>query len=374
MEEDLDLEEIIATFVAETEEGLSTMEQALIGLEARPADAELLGSIFRVAHTLKGNAAILGLAVPAEFAHALEDLLDRVRAKTVPVTAVLVTLLLEAVDVLRVMVPEAVAGAGSMQTAHRELLGRLTASAASPGSPTVAFPAEPAATTARADGARTLRVDVGKLDRMLNLSGEISIARGRLASLLAQRLAGRHREELQDALRELEDLFLDLQEQISKVRMVPVGPTFRRYVRTVRDVAAAHGKRARLVVEGEDVEVDTSVIEHIRDPLTHLVRNAPDHGIEDPGGRQRAGKDPVGRLTLRAYHEAGRIVIQLEDDGAGLSRERILARAHKAGRAADAERLTDAEVYRLIFEPGFSTAETVTDLSGRGIGMDVVRR
>jgi two-component system chemotaxis sensor kinase CheA len=145
-------------------------------------------------------------------------------------------------------------------------------------------------------------------------------------------------------------------------------------VRTVRDVAAAHGRQARLIIEGEDVEVDTTVVQHIHDPLTHMIRNALDHGIESPEVRMRKGKDPCGSVTLRAYREAGSIVIQLADDGAGLDRERILARARALGTVTDPEVLTEHELHRLVLEPGFSTAQQITDLSGRGIGLDVVRR
>uniref|UniRef100_UPI001F5AA08A chemotaxis protein CheA n=1 Tax=Anaeromyxobacter sp. SG66 TaxID=2925410 RepID=UPI001F5AA08A len=221
--------------------------------------------------------------------------------------------------------------------------------------------------------ARTLRVDVTKLDRMLDLSGEIAIARGRLTDLLEQR-AGAGAEQLLEAHREADRLYQDLQELITKARMVPIGPTFHPHARTVRDAAAALGKRARLVVEGEDVEVDTAVIEHIRDPLTHMVRNALDHGIEPPDVRRARGKAPIGTVVLRAFHEAGSMVIQVSDDGAGLDRARIAARAVAQGLAPDAARVTDEEAGRLVFEPGFSTADAVTELSGRGVGMDVVRR
>ena len=159
-----------------------------------------------------------------------------------------------------------------------------------------------------------------------------------------------------------------------KARMVPIGPSFHQHVRTVRDVASAHGKQARLVVEGEDVAVDTAVVEYVRDPLIHMVRNALDHGIEPPDARRAAGKDPAGRLTLRAFHEAGSMVIEVEDDGAGLDRERIAKKAVAMGLAAEAARLSDEDLARIVFEPGFSTAEKVTELSGRGVGMDVVRR
>jgi two-component system, chemotaxis family, sensor kinase CheA len=159
-----------------------------------------------------------------------------------------------------------------------------------------------------------------------------------------------------------------------KVRMVPVGPTFRQFVRLVRDTAVVHGKQAQLVIEEEGVEVDTTVIENLKDPLTHMIRNAVDHGIETPSVRRAAGKAVCGRVTLSARHEAGSIVIEVTDDGAGLDRERIVARAAAAGLVSDGDRLSDADVHRLIFEPGFSTAEKVTETSGRGVGMDVVRR
>jgi two-component system chemotaxis sensor kinase CheA len=156
--------------------------------------------------------------------------------------------------------------------------------------------------------------------------------------------------------------------------MVPIGPSFHQHLRTVRDVATSQGKQARLVVEGEDVEVDTAVVEIVRDPLTHMVRNALDHGIEPPEVRRAAGKDPTGRLLLRAFHDAGSMVIQVVDDGAGLDRDRIARKAVAMGLVADAARLSDEDLARVVFEPGFSTAETVTELSGRGVGMDVVRR
>jgi two-component system chemotaxis sensor kinase CheA len=159
-----------------------------------------------------------------------------------------------------------------------------------------------------------------------------------------------------------------------KLRMVPVGPTFRHFVRIVRDVALAHGKLARLVIEGVDVEVDTTIIQHLRDPLTHLVRNALSHGIEAPSARSAAGKEPSGPLTLRAFHEAGNIVIELTDDGAGLDREKILARACERGLLEAGEVPSDDRLHRFLFEPGCSTADAVDDLSGRGVGLDVVAR
>ena len=383
----IDHEAILHTFLDETEEHLCKMEEALVALETQPEDEETLQTIFRVAHTLKGNASSLGYPRVAGFAHALEDTLQRLRNRTLPVTGGLITLLLQAVDALRQMVPDAVAGNEEMQPAHEELLKVLGAAG------TMAATEEKRAAAALAarqrrqrpwgrrkediqtwrERGRTLRVDLEKLDRILNLTGEIAIARGRIRQMLEERV-GQASGDVLEAHVESDRLYLELQELVMKARMVPVGPTFRQYVRTVRDMATATGKLVRLHIEGEDVEVDTRVIEQLRDPLTHMIRNAVDHGIEAPQVRQARGKDPSGRVTLRAFHEAGSIVIQVVDDGAGLDRERIVERAKSQGLAAEPEKLKDEELYQLVFEPGFSTAETVTDISGRGVGMDIVRR
>jgi two-component system, chemotaxis family, sensor kinase CheA len=389
---DLDLQPVLQMFQAESEEGLSAAEQALVVLEARPDDEESLGTIFRATHTLKGNASSLGFQALTEFAHALEDILDRLRKRELRATTPLVTLLLRSIDALRQMVPDAVWGTEGMRPEHRTLLERLgrarSATAGALAATDAPGPAEEADDEENVAGERrrspgrrsgdrphegTVRVDIERLDRMMNLTGEIAVARGRLKQLLAD-VPGQVGEAILEAHGEADRLSQDLQELVMKVRMVPLGPLFRQYVRTVRDVAAAHGRQARLVIEGEDVEVDTTVVQHIHDPLTHMIRNALDHGIESPEVRMKRGKDPCGSVTLRAYREAGSIVIQLADDGGGLDREKILARARALGRVTDPEGLTDHELHRLVLEPGFSTAPQITDLSGRGIGLDVVRR
>ena len=159
-----------------------------------------------------------------------------------------------------------------------------------------------------------------------------------------------------------------------RVRMVPVGPIFRQYLRIVRDTAQANGKAARLVLEGEDVEIDLSMVEHLKDPLTHMIRNALDHGIEAPESRRAKGKDPCGVITIRARHDGANILIEVSDDGNGLNRQRIAERVRASGSVSDPDSLSNHELFKFIFEPGFSTAEKVTDLSGRGVGMDVVKR
>lgn len=368
---ELELEEIVATFREEAAEGLASAEVALVALERRPGDAEAIATLFRVMHTIKGNAGSLGFPAVGELAHGLEDVLDRLRKRLVAVTPAMVTDLLRSLDVLRRLLAPSSRGDVALGADERALLDGLLASAA-PASP-APVPAEGASAGGRrpADRAEgTLRVDRKKLDRMLNLTGELAIAQRRLRQTLAQGAGQTAAVEIQG---ESDQLFAELQEAVLQARMVPLGPVFRRYVRTVRDAAVAGGKQARLVVEGDDVEVDTSLVEAIRDPLTHMVRNAVDHGIELPQKRVDAGKHPTGCVTLRARHEGASIVIEVCDDGRGLDRARILTRARALGLTGEVEP-SPAELDRLILEPGVSTAPAVTQLSGRGVGLDIVRR
>jgi two-component system, chemotaxis family, sensor kinase CheA len=220
---------------------------------------------------------------------------------------------------------------------------------------------------------RTLRVDIEKLDQMLNLTGEIAIAQGRLRRMLEEVKTDAARKLL-DLQREIESLQKSLQEQVMGVRLVPVGPMFHQFARSVRDISQSHNKLARLEIVGAEVEVDTRILENLKDPLLHMIRNAVDHGIEPPKLRRAKGKNGCGLLKLSATHKAGNILIQLSDDGAGFNRERILAKARDLGLIPDGDKISDQELFNLVFESGFSTAEEVTDLSGRGVGMDVVRR
>jgi two-component system chemotaxis sensor kinase CheA len=370
---DVDRAAILETFLAECAEQFSGIEEAVVSLEEQPEDEDLVQSIFRLVHTLKGNSVSLGLAASGRLAHALEDLLDRLRARTVAVTPKTVTLVLRTVDALRGMIPEELE-TGAVRDNPTALLEELGAGR-NPRDPRSAGTLRDSEAHAalHAQRAQTLRVDVRRLDRMLDLSGEIAIARGRLARMIGDS-ASSAAPRLQEAQADMDRLYLDLQEELLGARMVVVGPTFRQHARTVRDVALQNGKRARIVVEGEDVEVDTAIIEGVRAPLTHLVRNAVDHGIESPEERAALGKDPEGRITLRASYEPGRVLIEIRDDGRGLDRARILSRARERGLVAAADQPSEAAIDRLIFEPGFSTADSVSELSGRGIGMDVVRK
>ena len=338
---------LMRTFVAEAEEQLVSMEQGLVAIELDPTDAEVLAAIFRAAHTLKGNAAVVGLQLLAQRTDAVEETLAALREGSQAVTPELISTLFGAVDELRQELRR------SLSLEDGQSAGLLSSSSGSGG----------------ASG--TLRIDATKLDRMLSLSGEISIARGRLRTQL--QVAGKDAlEHALDAHLEADRLYRELQDEIMRARLVPLGPIFRQYQRVVRDLALEHGKRAELVIEGEGVEIDTTVGEQVRGPLMHMLRNALDHGIEQPAVRRALGKSPTGRITLGARRDASHIVIELRDDGAGFSRRRIAARA---GLPVGSEPgLADGELLRLVLQPGFSTKETASDLSGRGVGMDVVRK
>jgi len=375
---DVDREAVLQVFLAETEESFLDLEESIIRLETHADDGETLGRLFRRVHSLKGDAASLGFTKIAEFVHAVENVLDGLRARTLPVSGELITLLLQCIDVLRKMVPAAATGNDELPAEGLGLLHQLVLALGHQARRPDADPAQPqehaAASSGRLRGrAQTLRVDIEKLDRMLSLMGEITIGRSRVSRML-EGSDGLQRADLVQAHEESDRLFLELQSVIIEARMVPIGDTFRGYARAVRDLAAKHGKLARLIIEGQDVELDTRVVEHIREPLTHMIGNALDHGIERPAVRVARGKDPCGSIVLRARHESGTVVIEVSDDGAGMNRERILERARAQGLVGEAAQPPDAELHSLVFQPGFSTAAAVTPHSGRGVGMDVVRR
>ena len=382
---DIDHEALMQTYLAETEEQLGQMEESLVFLETQPENKETIEVLFRAAHTLKGNAATLGFLRVAEFAHGLEDVLQKLRKGTLVAEGRLITLLLNAADYLRRVVPEYAAGTDESLLVDDKLFKRLT------GLKLEEVEEKDIGSLSGKDGRarkfgrrkddvqewvsrnKTLRVDLDRLDRLLNLAGEITIARGRSNQILEDRF-GKSAPEVLEANHGADALFLELQEEIMKIRMVPVGPMFRQHIRTVRDVARAHGKSARLVIEGGQVEVDTAMIELLKDPITHMIRNALDHGIESPETRAAKHKDPCGQLTLRASHDSGNVMIQLLDDGAGFNRKRIIEKAMSKGLISESRKLSSEEIYSFIFMPGFSTSDQVTDLSGRGVGMDVVKR
>jgi two-component system chemotaxis sensor kinase CheA len=377
---------ILKNFLIESEEGLSIMEQSILELELHSSDNEAIQSIFRVVHTMKGNASLLEIAGLLAFTHTAEDLLDQLRNGKLSVTPEIITLLLDLVDALRQMV--AMAGQGKDETGPgaKDILARISHYLMANGKigkdqghvrdgqgPLSNAEAPSDMGQVPYKTARTLRVDVAKLDRLLDLAGELTIARGRVAQMLEAK-EEMSLEELRDAHSFADSLHYELQDTILKARMVPVGPLFHQYNRTVRDLAKSLGKMAQLRIEGEDIEVDTSVFEYLKDPLLHMIRNALDHGIEQPAKRKKRGKSQTGTITVRAARESRNIVIEVIDDGAGLDKQKIIEVAQKKGLVAESQKLADQEIHQLIFEPGFTTASQVSNMSGRGVGMDVVRR
>ncbi len=489
----MDLQRFHATFFEESREGLDAMEAGLLALESGQQDPEIINSVFRAAHSIKGGAGTFGFDAIAALTHVLETLLDELRAGKRALEATAVDAMLSSVDVLRALLREAEHGQpadpqavsaikarleavlsgqaaataaptaakvddtpeawqigfvpapslfmsgndplriirelehlGSLQVAARMerlpgfdqldpleahlawdlgLVGKVprskiedtfawvvddceldirpaappslatSAPAAAPAAvaaPVTTAPAAASAPAAAQEAESSIRVAVEKVDALINLVGELVITQAMLKQV-SNALDPVHAEQLFAGLDLLERNTRDLQEAVIGVRMLPVDAVFRRFPRLVRDLSSRLGKQVRLRTIGEGTELDKGLIEKIADPLVHLVRNSIDHGLEMPDVRRDAGKDETGTITLAASHQGGHIVIEVSDDGRGLNRDKILAKAHERGLAVP-DNPTDAQVWDLIFQPGFSTADAVTDLSGRGVGMDVVRR
>jgi len=377
---DFDREAIVASFLAETDEGLNLVEQSLLAMESNPSDPDLLPNIFRVAHTLKGNATSLGFKELAGFAHVVEDLLDVLRQSQSLPGAELVSLLLKAVDELRAMVTAFASGTRDLTEGQQQLRKQIAKEVQRRSKRVVAAADASAETPFSSKGdllpgaaPRTLRADLDRLDHILNLTGEIVTAQNRLRRMI-EKLNPGDGHPLLEMHREAERLYLDLQSEVMRIRLVPVGPLFRQFARQVRDLAKGQGKVARLEVVGADVEVDTTVLEKLKDPLLHLVRNAVDHGLEQPAIREKHGKTACGVIRLSAALSGGNVIVKLEDDGAGLNRAKILEKAKRMGILSTEDQIGDQDLHDLVFQAGFSTAESVTELSGRGVGLDVVRR
>jgi two-component system chemotaxis sensor kinase CheA len=339
--------------ITESQDCLSVMEERLVAIETS-SDPELVNEIFRAAHNLKGLARMAGFAPLGELAHVTEELLQRVRDGRLRSSKHIVSILLASVDGLR------------------ELLAAATGTATSAAATTTASASAPAATRTAAEGStRSLRVDLHRLDKVIDLLGEIIIARARVDALLEEPGGAAQAHEVH---RDADRLYASLRKQLMNLRMVPLGPTLRGFERTVRDVATSTQKLVAFAVEAEGVEIDASLVDKLRDPIMHIVRNAADHGIEPPADRQAAGKDPTGHLVLASRREGSTIVVEIRDDGRGLRRSKLLAKGRQLGLIAEGVEPPDEELWRIIFAPGFSTADKVTDISGRGVGMDVVRR
>jgi chemotaxis protein histidine kinase CheA len=399
-------EAYIAAFREEATEHLERLAQGVLALEQRWPDPDLVAALFRAAHTIKGGAGLLDLGRIAETAHALEDVLDALRHGRRALTPEVVDELLLGVDALRELIVE-------LGAPPAPALPEAPPAAAPSGEPEPAAvpgpgPAlAPAAPAPEADTERSVRVSIDKLDRVLDLAGELLVHQrevrqralaaqdlGRLIVAYERALAEgsptEQRAQWQTlraalgawqrwALRGDEragELADELHYEVGRLRMFPLASLFGVFTRTVRDLARAQGKQVRLAVAGEDTEVDKAVLEGLRDPLLHLVRNAIDHGIEAPEARAAAGKPPVGTIALRAHHQAGRVLVTVEDDGAGVDLDAVRRVGVQRGliTPAQAETLSEADTLALLFAPGFSTRAEVGATAGRGVGLDVVKR
>ncbi len=421
-----DMDEIVREFLIESNEGLDQMDRDLVELEKNPGCAELLASIFRSVHTIKGTSGVLGFPRLEAVAHAGENLLSRLRDGKLRLTPEMATVLLTLVDALRAklqqiesagaesdcddtriidavsaflftdaeqgraepnehtppLLGEIFVNSGVNETAIADALqqqnqgdprriGEILVSngTVQPEAVLDALKKQGAPQTATVSG--NIRVAVGLLDKVMNLVGELVLARNQVL----QYTANQKDPTFVSTAQRLNLITTELQEGVMKTRMQPIGNVWSKFPRVVRDLAASCGKQVRIDLQGSETELDKTIIEAIKDPLTHIVRNSIDHGIESPALRQASGKPPEGTILLRAFHEGGQVNIEIEDDGGGVDLTRVREKALAKGLVSP-ERLaqmTDREITALIFVPGFSTAEKVSNVSGRGVGMDVVK-
>jgi two-component system, chemotaxis family, sensor kinase CheA len=423
-------EEFVQEFLVECHENLDQLDQDLVALEADPRDPQRLASIFRTIHTIKGTSGFFGFAKLGALAHAGENLLGRLRDGQLLLNADITTALLELVDAIRQILAEIARGGTEGAGAYGALTSRLAVVAESAPTPTAAPPApsrvadhptpppapprrdvpispvpqianapppveereqlptaavatapdiadeakpvEPAAVESPATAVETtVRVDVELLNQLMNQVGELVLVRNQIrpfAETIAQRV-------FVQATQQLDHITTELQEGIMKTRMQPIGGLWSRMPRVVRDLGRAGNKQVQLEMHGAATELDRTLLEAVRDPLTHLVRNAVDHGIEAPATRRERGKPEMGQVVLRAYHEGGLVNVEISDDGAGIDPKRVRDKALRMGLVSQERALamTDNQLMQLIFCPGLSTAERITDVSGRGVGMDVVK-
>lgn len=372
--------EMVVNFVKESSELLDKTEQSILKLEKTPEDHNIVEEVFRGIHSFKGNCGFFGFEDMERLSHKTETILENFREKSVICGGKHIKLLLLALDVLRkALLSLSNDGKGDIQGCNNfiKLLDE-----ASPGK--IEKRSENSISTDRsrpgpeiaknkAINQQDIRVNLGKLDTLIELVGELIVSE----NMVVQNpdLKGHDFKSFEKASQHLHKITRELQEMSMSLRMIPVANAFRKMNRLVHDLTQKSGKEVELEIIGEDTEVDKTVIELIADPLVHMIRNSIDHGLESPSERKKAGKTPEGKVTLEARHESGEVWIIVKDDGRGLDREKILRKGIELGLVnGNSANMTDEEVYELIFEPGFSTADKITDVSGRGVGMDVVRR
>jgi two-component system chemotaxis sensor kinase CheA len=411
--------ETIREFLVESHENLSRLDQDLVELEKRPKDAALLGSIFRTIHTIKGACGFLAFTTLERITHQAESILSQLRDGKREPTPDLVSLILETVDATRKVLAAIEANGNEGGMSFEDLTERLRAAAElkplvdlQPAKPDRELPAvlaqaptsqnpliaqidvklnsKPAEDGRQGEDRRqgegrreedverhsaaadaNIRVGVGLLDKLMDLVGELVLTRNQILQFNTER----EDAALNATSQRLNLITTELQEGVMKTRMQPIGVVWNKLPRVVRDMAVSLGKQIEMEMDGAETELDRTIIEAIKDPLMHLVRNSCDHGIETPEVRASCDKSPQGKLTLRAFHEGGQVNIEIADDGAGINIARVKQKAIERGllRAEQADKLSEREALNLIFLPGFSTAQSVTNISGRGVGMDVVK-
>jgi two-component system chemotaxis sensor kinase CheA len=406
---ELDMDDVLRDFLTESNENLARLDSEVVALERSPGDVELLGSIFRTIHTIKGTCGFLGLSRLETVAHAAESVLGLLREGELAVTTAAITDVLGAVDVIRGILAGLEATGAEPVGEDGALIARLErwlvpGQAAPAEAPRAAEAAEPeeeekevmvTALTEPADpvvssGANaapedealrgevrtsvaesSLRVNVSILDRLMNMVGELVLTRNQLIQLTQ----AQEDSVFFAPVQQINRVTTDLQEAVMKTRMQPVGSAWGKLPRLVRDLCQATGKKIELEIHGAETELDRQICQAIQDPLTHMIRNSADHGIEMPEARRRAGKPEHGTVRLNAYHEGGHVILEISDDGAGIDAAAVRRKAVDRGLITEeaAAAMPDAQALRFVFEAGFSTAAKVTSVSGRGVGMDVVR-
>jgi two-component system, chemotaxis family, sensor kinase CheA len=391
-----DDQDVVREFLVESHENLSRLDQDLIELELRPKDTALLASVFRTIHTIKGTCGFFAFSTLEKISHQAETLLSQLRDGKRELNPSLVSLILETVDATRKVLASIEASGEEGPDLYEDLTERLRVEAQrldgneSPSGPQklpdpapalhkgggssdlpVGTKVEEDITRSSAIADANIRVAVVHLDKLMDLVGELVLTRNQILQFNAER----EDPALNATAQRLNLITTELQEGVMKTRMQPIGMVWNKLPRVVRDMAVALGKQIRLEMDGADTELDRTIIEAIKDPLVHLIRNSCDHGIEPPDVRTSAGKSPQGKLTLRAYHEGGQVNIEIGDDGIGIDVAKVKQKAVEKGlvRPEQAEKLSDREALNLIFQPGFSTAQMVTKVSGRGVGLDVVK-
>ncbi|MBW4419869.1 MAG: chemotaxis protein CheA [Myxacorys californica WJT36-NPBG1] len=366
-------DEDIQAFLVESYDNLDRIERDILVLEETPADRDVLTRLYRSLHTIKGNCGFLPFPKLESIAHAGESLLGKLRDESVEITPEITSALLQVADEVRQLLRGIEATGKETGTDYSTLIRTLESvhnNSSTQSSNSLVHHKLDSSESSEAT-ASTIRVNVALLDRVMTLVEELVLARNQVVSFSDVL----DNSSFAKVCQRLNIITNDLQEEIMRTRLQPMGTIFQKFPRVVRDLAIVHHKQVQIHIEGAETELDRSLIEHIKDPLTHLIRNCVDHGIESTDVRAAQGKPAKGRLSIRAFHEQGKVNLEISDDGNGINPEQLKQRAQQLGMLSSpqAEALSDREAFDLMFLPGFSTAEHVTHLSGRGVGMDVVR-